>query len=355
MSNEFVKTVPPGGETWPLIGSENISAESLAALTKLDYLGDYARARLDGKLINIVADVSKKINDEGMAKTLISRETVSARHPHQRGFDMQNYARLAFAMNELPPQLFTDPALTKRSAILEFDQQIPEHNKDTDFAEKVIGSELSGVLNWLIGGLTRLIATGRLDPPPCCVEAMERIRIEVDPLSGWLEERGYYQGNSENILLKSAYCEFDQYCRENNNQSLAKRTFAQRLRNLGYRVDNQNHRIGTIFYFQRSIPNLRSTGSTDSLARENAGENVEQTGNEPTDHSTGSAITPPSAFEKTGMGSEWSEGNEKIQQRKFYDVDTELAKRSERKPTEPSNEKPNMGSKSQQQTTLFDW
>ena len=207
-----------------LIGNENISTESLGALTKSDYHGDYARARLDGKLVNIAADVSNRINDVGMAKTLISREAVSARNPNQRGFDMRNYARLVFAMNELPPQFFSDAALTKRAAIIEFDRQVLAHEKDTDFAEKIIAIELSGVLNWLVGGLSRLIATGRLDPPTCCLEAMERIQKEVDPLSGWLVERKYCQGMADRITLKEAYADFKEYCQENGNQVLAKKT-----------------------------------------------------------------------------------------------------------------------------------
>jgi phage/plasmid-associated DNA primase len=73
--------------------------------------GLFARARLDGKLVNVASDISAKIGDEGLAKTLISREGVPARCPYGKGFDMLNYARLFFAMNELPTQFFTDAAL----------------------------------------------------------------------------------------------------------------------------------------------------------------------------------------------------------------------------------------------------
>jgi putative DNA primase/helicase len=244
-----------------LLGGENVTSESLAALTKGDYHGDYARARLDGKLVNIASDISAKISDEGMAKTLISREMVSARHPNQRGFDMRNYARLVFAMNDLPPQIFSDAALTKRAAIIEFGVQISPEDKDTNFAEKIMANELPGILNWIIAGLDRLLKTGRLDPPQCCVEDMERMRKEFDPLSAWLESKGRVPGDAHWTTLKTAYEGFTDFCKENGNQVPSKKTFAQRLRGLGYKIDCVNHSVGTVLHFSKSVPDNHSDTS----------------------------------------------------------------------------------------------
>ena len=288
-----------------LLGAENISTETLAALTKTDYTGDYARARLDGKLVNIASDVSKKISDEGLTKTLISREAVSARHPHGKGFDMRDYARLVFAMNELPPQFFSDAALTKRAAIIEFDQQVAAHSKDTDFAEKMIANELPGVLNWIIDGLRLLIAAGRLDPPKCCVEAMERIRKENDPLSGWLEERQYYVGNSDSVEVKNAYPDFKEYCRENGNSEPSKKTFTKRLREAGYKIDRPNNWTGMLLYFSNS------SQKNDAQPLENKGEIPgtfrAQSGHEKND----APMMPGGDTVKTGTGHTGHNGHEK--------------------------------------------
>ena len=242
-----------------LLGTENITSESLAALTQSNYHGDYARARLDGKLVNIASDISAKISDEGIAKTLISREPVSARHPNQRGFDMRNYARLIFAMNNLPPQFFTDSALTKRVAIITFDRQIKAEDIDTGFAEKIITDELPGILNWIIAGLERLLKTGRLDAPPCCINDLERLRTELDPLSTWLAEMGYYSGTSAFIAIKDAYWKFCEYCKENGNIAPSKKTFTKRLRDLRYVVEAPNNHVGVILRYTTSVPH--SAGS----------------------------------------------------------------------------------------------
>ena len=297
-----------------LVGAENFTTLSLAVLTKAETQGDYARARLDGKLVNIASDISAKMNDEGLAKMLISREEVPARHPYGEGFDMRNYARLIFALNSIPPQLFTDPALTKRAAIIEFDQQIRTEDVVTGFAESIIENELPGVLNWIIeNGLDQLLKTGRLDTPQCCVEAMERLRIEIDPLSGWLSEQGYYPGNAESISVKYAYSEFVDYCKDNGYQVLSKKTFTQRLRSFGYSVHAPNNHVGVKLFYTTSVPNNASPHSPDSPPQENRGETGVQEGNDKTpcltsfpDHSP---VIPPLDPTNTGMGNDGNEGN----------------------------------------------
>lgn len=238
-------------------GAENITAESLAALTRADYTGDYARARLDGKLVNIASDISKKIGDEGVAKMLISREKISARDPNEKGFDMErDYARMIFAVNtrDLPQQFFTDPALKKRAAIIVFDQQIAPQDKDTDFAEKIIADELPGILNWMIAGLNRLLETGRLDPPQCCIDAVDKIGKELDPLPGWLEFWEYYPGHSDWITLQEACDSFKRYCKERGAPLLDLKHLSKRLQDLGYKIDRPNHHTGRLLFFQRSAP-----------------------------------------------------------------------------------------------------
>ena len=224
---------------------------------------------------------------------------------------MRGYARLVFAMNELPPQFFSDAALTKRAAIIEFDQQVAAHSKDTDFAEKMIANELPGVLNWIIDGLRLLIAAGRLDPPKCCVEAMERIRKENDPLSGWLEERQYYVGNSDSVEVKNAYPDFKEYCRENGNSEPSKKTFTKRLREAGYKIDRPNNWTGMLLYFSNSSQKNDAHCAHDAQPLENKGEIPgtfrAQSGHEKND----APMMPGGDTVKTGTGHTGHNGHEK--------------------------------------------
>lgn len=250
-----------------LIGQDNFTSEALATLTKTNNEGLFARARLDGKLANIVTDASAKINDAGIAKVLISREEVAARHPYGvRGFEMRNYARQIFALNDPPHQFFTDAALTKRAAIILFDQQIKGEDIDTGFIEKIIETELPGVMNWIINdGLAQLLKTGRLDPPQCCIEDMAKMQREFDPVSAWLAEIGWCKGESHWIVIKDAIKDYDKFRRVHNYQEMTSRTLRRRLEGLGYRTDDKNHSIGLRVYYSKIEPEKHSDNSEDKI------------------------------------------------------------------------------------------
>jgi putative DNA primase/helicase len=238
-----------------LIGSVNCSAATLAALTRITDTGDYHRSQLDGKLVNIANDISTKIGDEGLAKMLISRETINVRRMRNQPFEMSNYARLIFALNEMPPKLFEDVALTKRVAIIAFEQRIKEADIKTGFAEQIIATELPGVLNWILAGLDRLRNKGRLDPPAGYVAEMDRLRVEVDSLSAWLDERCYLPGSSQKVSVKSAYKDFVDFCKEDGFKEIPpKNAFTQRLRDLQYTVKVPNGHLGVQLYYSKPNP-----------------------------------------------------------------------------------------------------
>ena len=221
-------------------------------MTQKGTAGDHARSRLDGKLVNIASDVSAKIGDEAIMKRLISREAVSARRLHKNGHDIRDYARLIFAFNKLPPQIFSDTALTKRVVIIEFDQQIATQDMDTGFARKIIENELSGVMNWIIAGLDQLLETERLDPPQCVVESMERLRVEIDPVSAWLDEKGFSVGDSQLLVFNDGFQDFVAYCQKNRHSIPTDKTFGRRLRSFGYMVKRVNGTKGMAIYYSKT-------------------------------------------------------------------------------------------------------
>ncbi|MGE4126377.1 MAG: hypothetical protein AB7E59_14135 [Pusillimonas sp.] len=71
-----------------------------------------------------------------------------------------------------------------------FDVTIPEAERDPLLAEKIINSEMSGVLNWLLEGLARLLNRGRFDPvkPDAISELDNYSRIRTDSVRGWVDD-----------------------------------------------------------------------------------------------------------------------------------------------------------------------
>jgi putative DNA primase/helicase len=132
--------------------------------------------------------------------------------------------------------------------LIQFSEQIPSTEWKTDFAQKIIDTESSGVLNWVIRGLERLVAKGRLDAPDICRGELDQIRIETDPLAGFLGE-GEYKPKSETreyvyLPLKDMHSEFKDYCDTSKNNVMSKITFSRRLKGMGFCVEKK--REGTV-------------------------------------------------------------------------------------------------------------
>ncbi len=62
-----------------------------------------------------------------------------------------------FNCNELPKEVEHTNAFFRRFLIIKFDVTIPEANQDKNLSKNIIETELSGVFNWILEGLDRLL------------------------------------------------------------------------------------------------------------------------------------------------------------------------------------------------------
>jgi hypothetical protein len=86
---------------------------------------------------------------------------------------------------------------------------------------------------------------------------MERMRVEVDPISSWLDERRYMKGDSEFVSVKGAYPNFAEFCKEIGLIGKAiptKYAFTKQLRDMGYTVKSPNGHAGMQLYFSQANP-----------------------------------------------------------------------------------------------------
>src|SRR5690554_8092599 len=112
------------------------------------------------KLVNYASEINGKL-EASIFKQLVSGEPVDARLPYGEPFTLTNYAKLIFNCNELPKVVENSHSFFRRFLILTFGVTIPEEEQDSQLAHKIIESELPGVLNWVLGGLDRLLRQRR--------------------------------------------------------------------------------------------------------------------------------------------------------------------------------------------------
>lgn len=219
-----------------LLGKDNVSNYSLESLGE-----NYFRAMIANKLLNYSSEISNRLQAEKF-KQLTSGEPVEARLPYGQPMTLTNYARLAFNSNELPKDVEHSEAFFRRFLILPFDVTISENRRNPNLAKEIINTELSGVFNWVLDGLKRLLKQNGFSPCAAVQKMLETYRRESDSVAMFLDDEGYKASNGNQILLKDLYQEYKTFCQNDGYKPLGKRNFKKRLegQNLSVEAGNGN-------------------------------------------------------------------------------------------------------------------
>jgi putative DNA primase/helicase len=223
-----------------LLGVENVSSYSLKSLTNDN---GYFRAKLANKLVNYASEINGNL-EASIFKQLVSGEPVEARLPYGQPFILKQYAKLIFNCNELPKDVEHTNAYFRRFLIIPFDVTIPPQEQDKQLHIKIIEKELSGVFNWVLEGLNRLLEQKRFSECVAAQRAVEQYRIESDSVQIFLSEHGYKVSSINEIPLKDIFSNYRDYCIESGFKSCSIRTLADRLRCSGYQTERKNY--GTV-------------------------------------------------------------------------------------------------------------
>ena len=206
-----------------LLGSENISNFSLGNLKE-----ENNRALINNKLLNYGSEIKGDIESD-VFKQLVSGEPIQARLKYGNSFIMTNYAKLAFNCNTLPKDIEHNEAYFRRFLIIPFEVTIPAHERDPELSRKIISNELSGVFNWVLKGLKRILKQKKFTKSDAVQKALQRYRKESDTVQLFLEDAGYVKSATQSTLLKNLYFQYKTFCVEDGYKALGKRNFNKRL------------------------------------------------------------------------------------------------------------------------------
>jgi len=226
-------------------GDENVSSYSLQDLTNEN---GYFRAMLANKLVNYASEINGKL-ETAIFKQLVSGEPVPARLPYCEPFTLTNYAKLIFNCNELPKDVEQSHAYFRRFLIVPFDITIPEDEQDKQLPKKIIQNELSGVFNWVLDGLKRLLEQKRFTNSEAVNNQIEQYKKHSDSVQMFIEDEGFEKSVSDYKEFKELFALYRTYCNESGYYSCAKKTFGERLRNAGVMIEKKNY--GLVVYLKK--------------------------------------------------------------------------------------------------------
>jgi putative DNA primase/helicase len=211
-----------------LLGKQNVLTYSLGL-----FKDENNRAMLVDKLVNYSSEKGNELNPDTL-KALVSGEPLQARLKYGNSFTMYNQVRFIVNANELPKEVEQTEAYFRRYLIIPFDVTIPECDRDSELAKKIIETELNGVFNWLLIGLKRIIELKNFSPCSKSIEAINNFKKQSDSVALFIEEFNYTTSDDEKKPIAELYSQYKIFCNDDNYRPVGKNKFSARLENKGF-------------------------------------------------------------------------------------------------------------------------
>ena len=153
------------------------------------------------------------IFDVGLLKNLLGRDSITARHLHEREFEFIPHFKLYINTNFLP--LITDDTLfsSGRINVITFDRHFEPHEQDKDLKNRLTQSEnISGIFNWCVEGLKMYYKEGAI-PPQAVQQATAEYRKNSDKIGNFISECLTMTGRNTKAL--DVYIKYKEWCLNN--------------------------------------------------------------------------------------------------------------------------------------------
>jgi putative DNA primase/helicase len=208
-----------------MLGRKNITSISMVEIET----SSFSRSNLYGKLANIFDDLpATALKTTGYLKQVTGRSLISAERKFHDMFNFINYAKLVFACNAVPKCPDDTDAFFRRWLQINFPKVFLENDPKTDkdlTAKLTKPEELSGILNWAIEGLLRLLKNKRFSAGKSIEETREQYIRSTDPVQAFGMDM--IISSPGNLIKKDdVYRLFITYCKQHKLPTVSSRTFS---------------------------------------------------------------------------------------------------------------------------------
>jgi len=174
----------------------------------------YVRAALDGALLNISFDLSRRdLGNEGILKALIAGEATEVSPKNQPSYTIEPYAKFMVCTNHMPVISDNSNAFPRRIRVVRFNRSVPESERDPYLVDR-LAEEIPGIIAWAVRGLHRLIDQNYLTQPESSALILQAFRDEVDPVRQFANECLRPSGDRTGYKAKDVFRAFSAWCRD---------------------------------------------------------------------------------------------------------------------------------------------
>lgn len=227
------------------LGRENVSAKGLRELLS----EENKRAEVEDKLMNADPDVSNQVLEHSKEfKRLTGSDTVSARKLYSDPIEFENHATLIFGANELPRTRDTNYAFWRRWILIDFPYRFTNIEGDgyKDLDSNVLDDittdeELSGLFNWAVKGLRRVLDNEAFSTEGNSEDVKERWVQQSDTLTAFLENKCRVEPGEE-MLVNKFYRLYCKYCDERDMTPHDESVMGKRIQKIMPHVEKRRRR-----------------------------------------------------------------------------------------------------------------
>ena len=200
---------------------------------------------LANKLVNYASEINGKLETD-VFKQMASGEPIEARLPYGNPMILKEYAKLIFNCNELPKDVEHTNAYFRRFLIIGFDVTIPEDKQDKQLPQKIIQNELSGVFNWILKGLDRILKQKNFSKCEAIENARSDYEKQSDSVQIFINELDFKTSTINYTLIKTLYEQYKSFCIEDGFRPVNKSNFMKRL--TAYKIFVTRLNVGNVAY-----------------------------------------------------------------------------------------------------------
>ena len=167
-------------------GKENASEVSLHDLAS----NRFRVAELDGKLINIYADLkSTALKENEIIKPLIGGDAITVEKKMQHPFSMKPYTKLFFSANRIPEISDESIGMYRRLSLTRWDIVFTEIDRDVNKLKTMnTDYERSGMFNIFLRTLKKLLKRGRFLNENSIEDRRNTWKVTADPIIEYVEQ-----------------------------------------------------------------------------------------------------------------------------------------------------------------------
>jgi P4 family phage/plasmid primase-like protien len=214
-----------------IIGRENCS---YLDLDEFDGEHRFAMPQLYGKLVNVSSEpLTTNMLRTNLLKKATGEDSIDAEvKGKQKRLTFCSTAKLFVLGNEFPRVTDTSVAYEDRTLIIKFPYEFRGKNQVDNIEKRWVNnpSEMSGIFNWMLEGLKRLLQNNEFTLSKTTQNMMLEFKRLSDPISAWLEENCTLEAEGF-VSRKDAYEDFKVYVDgELGMTPDSERKFFQRLR-----------------------------------------------------------------------------------------------------------------------------